>query len=89
MESVGSEHIWRDDNLRCIGHNYDDETKMRASQVQQERYITTRKSAIKNGCRKLTEDERRRHTVNIDANDEVVLRTCDGYFPRGGDFPST
>lgn len=78
-ESRGSEQVWRDEDLRCIGHSYEDETKMRAREKQQEQYIATRKSAIRNGCRKLTDDERARPTVNLDTDtEELVLRTCEG-----------
>ena len=67
VESIGSSHNWSDTELKVVGQSYDDEVRFNGRPQQAEYYIGIRKTAIEQGCPKLTDEERDRQAVNVDA----------------------
>ena len=65
VESVGAGQHWNDEDLVCKGHLYEKQGIV-MRRKDPEVYVATRKTAIKDGCPELTEEDRTRPTVNID-----------------------
>lgn len=75
VESLGAGRDWSDAELKVIGHQYADEVRFNGKPQQAVDYIAARNTAIKNGCPKLTDDDRERVTKNIDAEAPQVIHS--------------
>jgi DNA invertase Pin-like site-specific DNA recombinase len=67
VESVGAGREWRDEDLTCLGQLRKDGIRNNASNAKLAGYVASRKAAIREGCPKLTDDQRARRAINIDA----------------------
>lgn len=65
VKSSGASQHWSDENLICVGHLYDRQGIV-MRRKNPEVYVATRKRKIAN----LTDDERARTTINIDATEQ-------------------